>query len=119
MYRNPSHSQVYAPPRVDTRPLLRKVYALMTLGLEAGYAALAWEDCPPGGHAAHAAMVYLTSQVEPGVCCPMTMSYAAVPALRADPALAVSRVSSRIRSRISCAIRVAEPIPRMSSVTSR
>jgi putative acyl-CoA dehydrogenase len=32
-------------------------------------------------------MVYLTSQVEPGVCCPMTMTYAAVPALRADKAL--------------------------------
>lgn len=33
MYRNTSQSQVYAPPRVDTRPLLRNVYALMTLGL--------------------------------------------------------------------------------------
>ena len=31
-------------------------------------------------------MVYMLSQVEPGVCCPMTMTYAAVPALRADPA---------------------------------
>ena len=33
-------------------------------------------------------MVYLLSQVEPGVCCPMTMTYAAVPALAADPAVA-------------------------------
>jgi len=32
-------------------------------------------------------MVYLTSKVEPGVCCPMTMTYAAVPALRADKTL--------------------------------
>ena len=30
-------------------------------------------------------MVYLMSQVEPGVCCPMTMTYAAVPALAAEP----------------------------------
>ncbi|MFU8776612.1 MAG: acyl-CoA dehydrogenase family protein [Roseovarius sp.] len=59
---------------------------LMRTGIGAGYAALPWEGAR-GGHASHAAMVYLTSQVEPGVCCPMTMTYAAVPALRADKAL--------------------------------
>ncbi|PIV79126.1 MAG: DNA alkylation response protein [Rhodobacteraceae bacterium CG17_big_fil_post_rev_8_21_14_2_50_63_15] len=59
---------------------------LMRAGIGAGYAALPWEGAP-GGHATHAAMVYLTAQVEPGVCCPMTMTYAAVPALRADKAL--------------------------------
>src|SRR6056297_4049528 len=59
---------------------------LMQAGIGAGYAALPWEG-GPGGHATHAAMVYLMSQVEPGVCCPMTMTYAAVPALRADKAL--------------------------------
>ena len=59
---------------------------LMQTGIGAGYAALPWEGAP-GGHATHAAMVYLTSQIEPGVCCPMTMTYAAVPALRADKAL--------------------------------
>jgi len=61
-------------------------HRLMEAGLGAGYAAVAWEG-GAGGHATHAAMVYLTSQVEPGVCCPMTMTYAAVPALRADPGL--------------------------------
>ncbi len=59
-------------------------HRLMSAGIEAGYAALPWEGAK-GGHATHAAMVYLTTQVEPGVCCPMTMTYAAVPALRADP----------------------------------
>ena len=59
---------------------------LMRVGISAGYAALPWEGAK-GGHASHAALVYLTSQVEPGVCCPMTMTYAAVPALRADKAL--------------------------------
>lgn len=53
---------------------------LMALGIGAGYAALPWTGVA-GGHAAHAAMVYLVSQVEPGVCCPMTMTYAAYPAL--------------------------------------
>jgi putative acyl-CoA dehydrogenase len=51
---------------------------LMRTGLAAGYAAGPWTG---GRHATHAALVYLFSQVEPGVCCPMTMTYAAVPAL--------------------------------------
>ena len=59
---------------------------LLGAGLGAGYAAIPWEGAP-GGHATHAAMVYMASQVEPGACCPMTMTYAAVPALRAEPAL--------------------------------
>ena len=61
-------------------------HELMEAGIEAGYAAIAWEG-RAGGHATHAAMVYLMSQVEPGVCCPMTMTYAAVSALRADERL--------------------------------
>ena len=61
-------------------------HQLLSTGIGAGYAAIAWEG-RAGGHASHAAMVYLTSQVEPGVCCPMTMTYAAVPALNADQRL--------------------------------
>jgi putative acyl-CoA dehydrogenase len=60
---------------------------LMQAGLEAGISAAAW-DGTRGGHTAHAAMTYMTSQIEPGVTCPMVMSYAAVPALAATPALA-------------------------------
>ena len=61
-------------------------HQLLAAGIGAGYAACAWEG-RAGGHATHAAMVYLTSQIEPGVCCPMTMTYAAIPALKADKAL--------------------------------
>lgn len=60
---------------------------LMTAGTEAGYSAIAW-DGSPNGHLTHMGMVYMMSQVEPGVCCPMTMTYAAVPALRKNPDLA-------------------------------
>ena len=73
--------------RLDEARFHPAYHALMRLGLEAGYAAIPWEG-RPGGHATHAAMVYLLTQVEPGVCCPMTMTYAAVPALDAGPALA-------------------------------
>ena len=43
-------------------------------------------------------MVYLASQVEPGHCCPLTMTYACVPTLRHQPDLAetwVPRVLAR------------------------
>jgi putative acyl-CoA dehydrogenase len=73
--------------RIDEVEFHPAYHALMRLGIGAGYPAIAWTG-GAGGQVAHAAMVYLVSQVEPGVCCPMTMTYAAVPALRADPALA-------------------------------
>ncbi len=55
-------------------------HRLIDCGLAAGYAAMAW-DGRAGGHVGHAALVYLHSQVEPGTCCPMTMTHAAIPAL--------------------------------------
>ena len=72
-------------------------HKLMQTGLEAGYAGIAW-DGTEGGHVTHAAMVYLASQTEPGHCCPMTMTYAAFPALTANPELAAiwqPRLSAR------------------------
>ena len=71
--------------RIDAVEFHPAYHRLMAIGVAAGYPSVAW-TAPAGGHVAHAAMVYLLSQVEPGVCCPMTMTYAAVPALRADPA---------------------------------
>ena len=61
-------------------------HTVMEAGLGAGYASAAW-DGKPGGHASHAVIAYMMQQVEPGACCPMTMTYAAVPALRHTPEL--------------------------------
>ncbi len=72
--------------RLDEVAFHPAYHHLMEAGLSAGYAALPWQGTT-GGHATHAAMVYLMSQIEPGVCCPMTMTYAAVPALDASAAL--------------------------------
>lgn len=74
--------------RLDAVSFHPAYHRLMAEAVTVGYAALPWTM--PGGHVAHAAMVYLLSQVEPGVCCPLTMTYAAVPALRADPGLAAT-----------------------------
>lgn len=73
--------------RIDEVEFHPAYHMLMEAGLTAGYAARPWEE-KPGGHATHAAMVYMQNQVEPGVACPMTMSYAAVPALANNPAIA-------------------------------
>ena len=63
-------------------------HAMMKLGLEAGVHSLPWTESRAGAHAAHAAMEYILTQTEAGVCCPITMTYAAIPALRQAPALA-------------------------------
>jgi len=114
--RNPPELRAFdsGGRRIDEVAFHPAYHALMTLGLEAGYAALAWEDGPPGGHTAHAAMVYLTSQVEPGVCCPMTMTYAAVPALQADTALAAEWVPRLLSRRYDPAAR---PVTQKSGAT--
>ncbi len=73
--------------RIDEIEFHPAYHQLMQLGLEQGLHALPWLE-RPGGHTVHAALEYLLVQVEAGVCCPMTMTYAAVPALRQAPALA-------------------------------
>ena len=83
--------------RIDRIVFPEAWHRLLAIGLDAGYAALPWTTTEPGGHATHAAMVYLMSQVEPGVCCPMTMTYAAIPMLRRHDGLAADL------ARLACA----------------
>jgi putative acyl-CoA dehydrogenase len=63
-------------------------HALMRFGLGAGIHALPWTCGRTGGHVAHAALEYMLTQIEAGICCPITMTYACVPALRHADALA-------------------------------
>ena len=44
---------------------------------------LPWVEPGPGAHVARAALFMLLGQVEAGVGCPLSMTFAAVPALRA------------------------------------
>ncbi len=73
--------------RIDEVNFHPSYHKLMELGLEGGVASLAW-TAPKGGHVAHTALLYMLAQIEQGVCCPMTMTYAALPALRHQPDLA-------------------------------
>ncbi|HEX5598376.1 MAG TPA: acyl-CoA dehydrogenase family protein [Micromonosporaceae bacterium] len=47
-----------------------------------------WADPRPGAHVARAAAFFLFNQVEPGHCCPISMTYSALPTLRHQPELA-------------------------------
>jgi putative acyl-CoA dehydrogenase len=73
--------------RLDEVEFHPAYHALMKMGIESGVAACAW-DGTPGGHVLHAALEFLMAQAEPGVCCPMTMTYASAAALRHQPDVA-------------------------------
>lgn len=62
-------------------------HQFLATSVAAGYASVAWEG-GQGAQATHAAMVYLASQVEPGHCCPLTMTYAAAPVIAAAGGIA-------------------------------
>jgi len=75
--------------RIDEVEYDPAYHALMALGLEAGVSGAAW-NVPEAGHALHAALLFLMGQADYGVCCPMSMTYAAVPALRTQPEVAAA-----------------------------
>ncbi len=92
--------------RIDEVEFHPSYHQLMALGVEAGYAAEPWRK-EEGEHVSHAAMVYLMSQVEPGVCCPMTMTYAAFPVVAAQPETAktwLPLILSRLYDASSCPV---------------
>ena len=63
-------------------------HALMSVAVSHGLHAAPWADGERGAHLARAAKFYVWSQAEAGHGCPISMTYAAVPALRHTPDLA-------------------------------
>jgi len=74
--------------RVDEVTFHPSWHWLMDRAVGYGLAAAPWEDDRPHAHLRRAAGFLAWSQTEPGHLCPISMTYAAVPALRADDALA-------------------------------
>ena len=60
-------------------------HALMRAGVEHELHALPWRTDQPGAHVARAATYVCSGQAEAGFGCPITMTFAAVPALRTQP----------------------------------
>jgi len=65
-------------------------HSLMKVAVAQGMHAAPWSLARPGAHVARAAKFYVWSQVEPGHGCPISMTYAVVPALRANAEAASS-----------------------------
>jgi putative acyl-CoA dehydrogenase len=61
---------------------------LMGISTHHGIHARPWREPKPGAHAARAAAMIVMSGLEAGHGCPISMTYAAVPALRAEPEVA-------------------------------
>ena len=83
------HTHDRAGHRIDEVEYHPSWHALLDRAVGAGLQAAPW--APDAGAQAHlhrAAGFYLWTQTESGQMCPLSMTYAAVPALRHDPALA-------------------------------
>jgi len=74
--------------RIDEVDFHPAWHALLDTAVGAGLAGAPWADPRPGAHVARAAGLFVWAQVEQGHTCPVSMTYAAVPALRAAPDLA-------------------------------
>lgn len=73
--------------RVDLVKYHPAYHELMRLSIEHGLHSSPWTDPRPGAHVARAAKFYMQTQVEAAHLCPVTMTFAAVPALRHQPDL--------------------------------
>jgi len=73
--------------RIDTVEFHPSYHRLLDLAKAHGVAGLSWHAPRPGAHVARAALSYLHHQAEAGTSCPLTMTHAAVPVLRREPAL--------------------------------
>ncbi|NMO33654.1 DNA alkylation response protein [Streptomyces sp. GMY01] len=85
--------------RIDEVDFHPAWHRLLGKGVSAGLTA-AWNR--PAGHVRRAAAFLVWTQVEAGNCCPLSMTHAAVPALRADPELAAEwepRLTSMVYDR--------------------
>ena len=76
--------------RVDEVDFHPSWHALLDVAVSEGLAAAPWADDRPGAHVARAAGFFTWSQVEGGHGCPVSMTYAVVPALRSTPRLAAA-----------------------------
>jgi putative acyl-CoA dehydrogenase len=74
--------------RIDEVEFHPAWHQLMTMGVQHELHSLPWTSDEPFAHTARAALYMTAMQAEAGFACPITMTFAVVPALRAQPELA-------------------------------
>src|SRR5580704_6964627 len=72
--------------RVDRIEFHPAWHELMTFAMGHETHALCWNDPRTGAQVARGALSYMWNQGENGICCPISMTYSAIPILRRDPA---------------------------------
>ncbi len=85
--------------RVDEVGFHPSWHALLEVAVREGLTGAPWADPRPGAHVARAANILVWGTVEQGHLCPVSMTYAVVPALRAAPDLA-ARYEPLLTSRV-------------------
>src|ERR1700741_4728324 len=76
--------------RIDEGEFHPAWHNLRRLGVENELHSLPWTSAEPAAHVARAALYMTAMQAEAGFACPITMTFAVVPALRAQPELAAT-----------------------------
>ncbi len=74
--------------RIDEVEFHPAWHEVMRLAMAHAVHNLPWREPRAGAHVARAALLSLLAQVEAGSCCPITMTFACLPTLRAEPAVA-------------------------------
>lgn len=74
--------------RIDLVEFHPAYHELMRTAVEHGLPSLPWTEQRAGVHVARAGLTYLHSQAEAASGCPLTMTFAAVPALKLQPDIA-------------------------------
>jgi putative acyl-CoA dehydrogenase len=73
--------------RIDEVEFHPAWHELLRLAVERGLHTSPWREPRPGAHVARAAAFITLAEVEAGVGCPVSMTFAAIPALRTEPGL--------------------------------
>ena len=76
--------------RIDQVEYHPAYHELMNVAVSNGIHAAPWADARPGAHVARAAKEFVWGHTDAGHLCPISMTYAVVPALRANPQLSAA-----------------------------
>jgi putative acyl-CoA dehydrogenase len=74
--------------RIDQIDYHPAYHQLMAHAIEHGHCHLPWTNTKPGAHVVRAALAFLHNHADPGSGCPLTMTFASVPALSIQPDIA-------------------------------
>lgn len=89
-------------------------HKLMALAMRHRIHSIAWAESRRGRHVAHAAMLAVFTQAEAGTMCPISMTYASVPALAHNPEIAGVWVAKIVTGTYDAPLR---PLEQKSGVT--